>query len=334
MTLTPLVRRLMIFLDGTWNDSADQTNVYRFARSVHDWDGSIEQKTYYDPGVGTEWGVLRKFVGGVSGYGTTGNILQAYEWLANNYRAGDEVWVFGFSRGAYAARSLVGMIRKCGLLDIVTDKLLERVSEQYTDQVAEPKLKAFREKHSSEIDIHFLGVWDTVGALGIPGMPALSEHGLFSWHDTSLWHRVKHAYHAVALDEHREAYKACLWTGEATTGQQVEQCWFSGAHANVGGGYPDDPLADIALRWMQDKAVAAGLKLNLCEPAEDAYLAPVTDSYEEFLGGVYALTQGDEGRYKRPRYVSESGDKYLNVRVHDSVLKRSMEGVRASALTP
>lgn len=100
-------QRLIVLFDGTWNDPEDQTNVYKLARSIHDYDGDIRQKFFYDPGVGTSrWS---RFRGGVAGWGLSRNLLQGYEWLVKNYSDGDEIWAFGFSRGAYTARSMVGI---------------------------------------------------------------------------------------------------------------------------------------------------------------------------------------------------------------------------------
>ncbi|GAA3534613.1 DUF2235 domain-containing protein [Zobellella aerophila] len=148
---------------------------------------------------------------------------------------------------------------------MITPTGLAAAERLYRNKRAAPdgvQCKAFRGRYSREINIHLLGVWDTVGALGIPGS-MISERGLYSWHDTQLSKIVERAYQAMALDEHRTAYDAVPWTspdGEQKPGQiEVEQRWFIGAHANVGGGYGNDPLADLSLAWMQDKATAAGL---------------------------------------------------------------------------
>ena len=163
-------QRLIVLFDGTWNDPEDQTNVYRLSRRIRDYDGDIDQRFFYDPGVGTsKWS---RFRGGVAGSGLSENLMQGYEWLARRYREGDEIWVFGFSRGAYAARSMVGLIRKCGLLHISTPKLLVDAEQLYRDKNEAPdsdRCVEFRRAYSREVRIHFLGVWDTVGALGERG---------------------------------------------------------------------------------------------------------------------------------------------------------------------
>lgn len=225
--------RLIVLFDGTWNDPEDRTNVYRLARSIHDYDGKIRQRFFYDPGVGTsKWDRIR---GGASAYGLTENLLQGYEWLSKHYAEEHEIWLFGFSRGAYTARSLVGLIRKCGLLHIVTPKLLKEAEEIYRNKDLSPDdepCKKFREFYSrSQVKIHFIGVWDTVGSLGIPGTN-FSERGKYAWHDTELSSIVERAYHAVALDEHRAVYNVALWTEvngkKKPKNLKVELSWLHG----------------------------------------------------------------------------------------------------------
>lgn len=247
---------------------------------------------------------MDRFRGGVFGYGLSENLLQGYEWLAKRYTQGDEIWIFGFSRGAYTARSLVGLIRKCGLLRIVSPSLLVRAERLYRDKALGPdsdECTAFKKSYSREPRVHFIGVWDTVGALGVPGT-SFSEHVKFSWHDTELSSIVNHAYHAVALDEHRAAYDVPLWVtdnGEKKPANlEVEQRWFIGAHANVGGGYgAADLLADIPLAWMMEKAAKAGLKLEAFEAPEQAWeTAP-----PGFVQGVFevdlCLVSQDQGTW-------------------------------------
>lgn len=324
-------QRLILLFDGTWNDPEDQTNVYRISKHIQDYDGDVRQRFFYDPGVGTS--SLQRLRGGIFGYGLSRNLLQGYEWLARRYAHGDEIWIFGFSRGAYTARSLVGLIRKCGLLHIVTPSLLEKAERIYRDKSLKPDCdacKGFRESYSLEPRIHFIGVWDTVGALGVPGT-LLSERGKYSWHDTELSSIVDYAYHAVALDEHRAAYDVPLWTSDdgkkKPSNLEVEQRWFIGAHANVGGGYgPKDLLADIPLQWIMSKAGNAGLKLAAFKAADDAWKTAPRDSFEEFLNGVYAwfrrLKCPGDGRFVRRYSQGMKGQPAVNISIDDSVWKR------------
>jgi uncharacterized protein (DUF2235 family) len=325
-------QRLILLFDGTWNDPEDQTNVFRLAGRIREQDDDIRQRFFYDPGVGT--GTSGRLLGGVSGHGLSQNLLQGYEWLAKHYNNNeDEIWIFGFSRGAYTARSLVGLIRKCGLLRIVTPSLLDKAERIYRDKRLSPdcpECQTFRNNYSRAPRVHFIGVWDTVGALGIPGTN-LSEHGKFSWHDTELSSIVNYAYHAVALDEHRAAYDVPLWTGD--NGQKkpenldVEQRWFIGAHANVGGGYgPEDLLADIPFQWMIEKASSAGIKLDGFTAAEDAWKTQPRDSFRGFLKGVYAwfrkLRAPGDGRHYRHFNKGMKGKPAVNVSVDPSVWRR------------
>lgn len=321
-------QRLIVLFDGTWNDPQDRTNVYRLCRNIQDYDGDVYQRFFYDPGVGTS--TWSRLCGGLFGMGLSKNLLEGYDWLVRRYLEGDDIYIFGFSRGAYTARSLVGMIRKCGLLHVATPELLAAAKALYRKQSAAPdeaECREFRDRYSRVVQIHFLGVWDTVGALGVPGT-AISERGFFSWHDTALSKIVKRAYQALAIDEHRAAYDSVLWVGDNGKKKpeqlDVEQRWFIGSHANVGGGYGVDPLADISLAWMQEKAGAAGLKLQQFSAPPDAYRAPITDSFRKFLSGIYAQYRKlrGRGRHYRRIAVDENGALAVGVTVDPSVWQR------------
>lgn len=336
-----LGQRLILLFDGTWDDFDDRTNVYRMASAIVSYDGPTRQRFFYQSGVGTSPGT--RFLGGATGAGLTEILLEGYEWLAKRYEPGDEIWVFGFSRGAYTARSLAGLIRKCGLLRIVTPKAIHEATRLYRDTDVHPEsenCKTFRQHYSLPgVGIHFLGVWDTVGSLGIPGHALLSRQ-FFEWHDTELSGIVRHAYQAMALDEHRQEFDVSLWRGSEKDphlkkpGQDdVEQRWFIGSHGDVGGGCPRDDLSQIPLRWMQEKATAAGLKLDpLCVPPAGAELSEPYDSYRLFLGGVYPLLRagltGQSGPFHRRFDLvrkSDSSDELvqaINVTIDPSVFRR------------
>jgi uncharacterized protein (DUF2235 family) len=217
------MKRIVLCFDGTWNKPADEnlpaaqqveTNVSRFFKSVFDngTDGTKQVK-WYDEGVGTRW--YDQFIGGAIGTGLELNIVQGYEFLAETYEDGDEVFVLGFSRGAYTARSFVGMLRNCGL--IRPEHLGLRVGIAYgiyrtrDDGADSFAAKLFRSSFCREIRIEFLGVWDTVGALGIP-LNVLEGFNskFYEFHDTELSSIVENAYHAAAIDEHRQDYDVCL----------------------------------------------------------------------------------------------------------------------------
>lgn len=295
-------RRLVLLFDGTWNQAEDQTSVARFAGLLARLaaDGG-EQIPLYDKGVGTH--LLDRVSGGFFGYGLTDNIREAYRGLAERFRPGDRIFLLGFSRGAYTARSLAGLIRKCGILRQPDEQRVRQAYDLYRDKTTHPDAdaaRAFRQRHSHETRIRFIGVWDTVGNLGIPlsGVPFGRDY--FQWHDTALSGIVDYACQALAIDEHRRDFAPALWNARKPENLDVEQRWFIGAHANVGGGYRHDRLPNLPLAWMQRKAAAAGLAFTTTVPVspEDS-LAPIRDSYREFLHGLYRWWWRGERHHRR-----------------------------------
>jgi uncharacterized protein (DUF2235 family) len=306
------MQRLVVCCDGTWNtpDQKDRgvlrpSNVVKIARCVlpQGADGTA-QRVHYDKGVGTGDLVDRLF-GGMFGVGLAHNILEAYEFLNLNYRAGDELYFFGFSRGAYTVRRVVGMLRKAGMLPAIADGAARKaaIGEAYdVYRVREsreqggpdsPAAAAFRERRGAQrVPVRFLGVWDTVGAYGIGGVLGTLSNaaGKGRFHDRILSSDVRHACHAVAIDEHRRLFEPTLFlqgrTG-AGNGQRIEQSWFAGAHSNVGGGYEDSGLSDLALQWMAAKAESCGLAL---EANWRAALAPnLAGELRDSRTGLYKL---------------------------------------------
>jgi uncharacterized protein (DUF2235 family) len=335
-----MAKKIVVCFDGTWNENEEErdghTNVVRLYRSI---DGIAlklgEDKQvpdsctikWYDSGVGTNW--YDHVRGGVSGYGLSLNIRQGYKFLIDHFLPGDEIYIFGFSRGAYTARSLAGLIRNSGLLN--KKLILEADDEKYGhwnkrppsefikiapddvphimdayhlyrnhDEGADTDFaKMFRRTYAHiDVKIKLIGVWDTVGALGIPFRSFKSFNvKYFDFHDTELSGIVENAYHAIAIDEHREHFKATLWDPKPKPGQRMEQVWFAGSHADVGGGNQDGkhPLADETLKWMQEKVDLNGKGLTIkasgkavVDKAQLASFRP-SDSYKDFLGGVYRM---------------------------------------------
>jgi uncharacterized protein (DUF2235 family) len=239
------------------------TNVIRLALSVAEQDGDIEQRVYYHPGVGTSrWD---HWVGGAFGVGLSANVIDAYQFLVDNYVPGDDLYFFGFSRGAFTARSTAGLVRKCGILRRENRERIGEAYELYRSFADKPRgmtATLFRSAFSYTPDIRFIGVWDTVGALGIPPIgPAFLRWLIvrldkrWSFHDTELSSHVRAAFQALAIDEQRSAFKPTLWNQSSDAKNQVlEQVWFSGVHCNVGGGLADSSLADLPLLWMVQKA--------------------------------------------------------------------------------
>jgi len=312
-----MARKLAMFFDGTWNNHKDETNVSRLFKltkssehfrsrysffgnkfsndNVKD-DGDIEQIKYYHEGVGMKCGEILR--GGAFGYGLSRIIKDGYIWLAEHYKQNDEIYIFGFSRGAYIARSLVGLIRKCGIPRCNYKILAQEAYHIYREKQWKPdgdEATVFRDTFSwPNVQIKFLGVWDTVGSLGIPVHGILFSSDYYRWHDTELSKIVKNAYHALALDEYRHCYTPTMWykNKPVAEGQKVEQRWFPGAHADVGGGYKGGKLYQRPLQWMQQKAEECGLAFS--EPVvvkSDAYLDTIHNSLKEFMYGIYAETE-------------------------------------------
>jgi uncharacterized protein (DUF2235 family) len=268
------MKRLVVCCDGTWNTpdktedgKACTTNVVRMARAVAPrGEDGVAQVVYYDEGVGTG-GALDRLVGGATGSGLMRNVGDAYRFLVWNFEPGDEIYLFGFSRGAYTVRSLAGLVRKCGILRKGNGTRFEEAYAFYRNGVhpRAPEAAAFRAAHGVETKVRFLGVWDTVGALGIPGRLRGLAAQRYRFHDVKLSSSVERAYHAVAIDEHRRAFEPSLWEADpenAKKGQVVEQVWFPGVHSDVGGGYPETGLSDVAFEWMAARAAESGLALD------------------------------------------------------------------------
>lgn len=317
------MKRLIVCCDGTWN-SADQTengapcptNVVKFVNRIAKFDSSngerILQIVYYDQGVGTG-NFFDRLTGGAFGDGLEANIHDAYRFLVGNYEKGDEVFLFGFSRGAFTARSIGGMIRKCGILKRDCARKYPVAIALYNDQphteisAQIPPEKGFhpddafpcefRKNHSvhaaDPVDIRCVGVWDTVGSLGIPlrGFRSFTQKK-YQFHDTKLNGWVKYGFHALAIDEHRAPFEPTLWSNPSPH-QTLRQVWFAGAHSDVGGGYPESELSNIALQWMVDQLKQE--KLLAFDPQVEAAYEIKSDPLgmlHDSKTGVYNLTVG------------------------------------------
>ena len=252
-------KNIIVCCDGTGNEyGVNKTNVVRTCEIAV---ASDSQLVYYDPGVGTGGWEYDESAGGMKakGDGATGrglqkNVNDGYRFLMRTYTPGDRVFLLGFSRGAFTARSLGGMLHRCGLLRPGMDNLVEQASEIYNRK--DDGLDAgFKATFSRPCPVHFIGVWDTVESL------ALNAGKKF--HDARLNPEIANAYHAVALDEMRKDFPPCLWDEKnISDGQKVEQVWFAGVHSDVGGWYDERGLSDIALRWMLEKAQKCEMELK------------------------------------------------------------------------
>ncbi|PZC41998.1 MAG: Uncharacterized protein, PA2063/DUF2235 family [Chloroflexi bacterium] len=279
----PDPKRIITLSDGTWGKvDSSPTNVVHIARALRPYN-SPSQCCFYDRGVGSARSLINKVFGGVFGLGLNKNITDAYSYIVEKYEPGDHIYLCGFSRGAYTACSVAGMIRKCGILK---REHAANVADAFTlyrdaDHPNDPAPTKFRDDFSHpKPEIRFLGVWDTVGAHGIP-VPKLRDRltripGLGRWHrerfefhDVELSRIVKNAYHALAIDERRAAFTPTLWDyapkrdDQGHPVQHVEQRWFVGDHSDIGGGHDTRELSDVALHWIAQKLVNHGAQLNL-----------------------------------------------------------------------
>lgn len=279
------MKRIAICADGTWNirDQVDKdsgkrrpTNVTKVARTIlaRTAEG-IDQVVGYFDGVGTG-GPADKLTGGAFGDGVCRNVVAMYRFILYNYVAGDELYFFGFSRGAFTVRTLAGFMEHVGLLDKDDDYFVPEIFALYEKghRPGSPEWQnAFRRADQRQCPpIRFIGVWDTVGALGAPGYLGRYVNGnKYAFHDVGLSPFIEHAYHALAIDEHRVPFEPALWTRPPGWNGQLEQAWFCGVHSNIGGGYKPDGLANEALHWIVEKAEALGLAFD---DAAIAHYAP------------------------------------------------------------
>lgn len=328
-----MARKLVVCCDGTWNTPRTDTNIFRtyhFLRERLGLPAEVTQKNgvrtcggrtgdgsevllFYDQGVGTDW--FSRLIGGAAGVGLSDNVRDAYSFLAQNYTPGSEIYVFGFSRGAYTARSLCGFVKAAGLLQ---QPSMKDVWRAYLDcyataprVVARPKgwtpdrirswlvekagdavgrlggedVSAFP-RHAG-VKIHFIGVYDTVGALGVPiSGPVDVNEPIVGFHDTTLGDLVEHAVQALAVDEKRGPYVPTLWTqaanAAALAGQSVLQVWFPGVHSDIGGGYGNKGIGDITWDFMMRQAARRGLLLDPGQPTPPLTLQPLPAQHESY----------------------------------------------------
>src|ERR1043166_5019092 len=310
----------VVCIDGTWNqpgqtdkdpltkeEEARPSNVARTWQALADtslatdfYYGAIaplktrvihtglQGEIVYLNGIGTT-GTVRKFFEGATGTGTSERIRDAYRFLAERYQDGDRIFGFGFSRGAFAIRSLAGLIDVAGLPIRRRALKEEAMLEIYEDYKDGKTIDRSRYGHRP-VNFDFLGLWDTVGALAfgntIGGFPRLNPGN------------VLRVAHALALDEERERFEPSYWDTPAGATTQIDEVWFSGCHTNVGGGYCDINLSNIALIWVLNAARDAGMSIDIRGLQEydweKSHAGARRDSYLEFyneLGLVGAIAK-------------------------------------------
>jgi hypothetical protein len=339
---------IILLSDGTGNSAAQlhKTNVWRVYRSLDL--SSDDQLAEYDDGVGTSSLRPLKLIGGGFGVGLARNVRHLYAFLSRNYRdSGEKVFAFGFSRGAYTIRMVIGLVRNQGLVDPeLPEQPFQREVLRRWDAFRRERFRILRRKPSPQParrevekqglvpEFEFVGLWDTVGAYGLP-IDEL-QHAIdlyiypFSFSDRHLSSIVKCAYHALSLDDERRTFHPILWD-ESDPGERkrIQQVWFPGVHSNVGGGYPKDGLAYVSLEWMVTKANKLGLRFLDADLSE---IKQQADAHDE----IYNSRAGLGGYYRyAPRPVTTLSHDTLNgvtidrPKVHESAFARIRRGLVA-----
>jgi uncharacterized protein (DUF2235 family) len=254
-------KRIIYCVDGTWDGIQNKTNAYTFFKALKT---TADQLPFYDDGVGAEGNPVMKVFGGAFGTGLWQEVKEGYTAIAHVYEPGDDVYLVGFSRGAYTARSIGGMIAAAGLPTANFDNdLVDLAFNAYRDKDDRAEILGALGKYKLfDAKIKMVGVWDTVGSLGIPAMLGGVDPVLYGFLDTALHPDVLNAYQALAIDERRCEFTAALWTSPPAPGQTIEQVWFAGVHCDVGGSYPETGLSDITLSWLTGKAKALGVEFD------------------------------------------------------------------------
>jgi hypothetical protein len=328
------MKKLVICFDGTWNTKDQEengilipTNVVKIYNAVaNEDDKGIRQLKYYHPGLGGEGGIVKSITGGAFGAGITRHICSAYHWIASNYEEGDEIFLYGFSRGAFTVRSLAGFLGK-GLLNLdnLQDKeSWRRVHKAYSEgyRKKDPLSSDWKENNwkffneGAAVEVKFLGVWDTVGALGIPDdleiLNIFDTKSSWQFHDTKLGKHIKSARHAMAIDEIRSSFTVTRWESEKE--RDIKEVWFPGVHSDVGGGYAQTDLSNGALLWMMQESENSSLKFrkNIKKTIKADPLGVMHDSYK----GIFAKMRS------RPRSIAAIDKKKNKNLFHSSVFER------------
>ena len=334
---------IILLSDGTGStpNKVWRTNVWRTFQSLDRTDD--DQLAYYDDGVGTSSFIPLAIVGGMFGWGLKRNVINLYKFVCRNYRSSsDQIYAFGFSRGAFTIRTLIEIVASEGLVKFSSQAELDGKAEaayrayrrRRSQSIIgiEPLIHSFlnlfnaeqyqRAENRFDVKIRFVGLWDTVAAYGLPVEAMTRAISRWFWPldlpNRELSPLVQRACHALSLDDERETFHPILWSERAeqkrrsirkakryTRDERISQVWFAGSHANVGGGYPDDSLAYVSLCWMLDEAAHCGLKLKR-KPAAEPDAVLYAKSERDPDGRIYDSRKGLRGYYRYgPRNLSE-----------------------------
>lgn len=318
-------KNIIILSDGTGQKGGvgSNTNVYKLFNMLEA--RTDNQLVFYDPGLGTDW---RKITGAIAGRGFSKNLIDCYIFLFKNYKAGDEVFLFGFSRGAATVRSLSGFIHMFGILPQSRADLIAQAFKIYkikNPEIRKKKADAFIGKHHTMwCKIKFIGVWDTVAALGLPNKFISRILDVFlpnTFHNFKLSESVTNARHALSIDEERKTFLPVLWDKleDGNDAQTLKQVWFAGVHTDVGGGYAADDLSNISLNWMIRESKEFGLRIYENAPAFKALkVAPFNPN-----GIMHNEQLGIKGLIFKSAIRSWDALKNGTLRIHESVYKRT-----------
>ncbi|ETS88004.1 hypothetical protein PFICI_01832 [Pestalotiopsis fici W106-1] len=366
-------KRIILCADGTWLNSdsgqkAVPSNVAKLARAISrtgiDKNGdTVEQIVLYHPGLGTGDLPFQAAIYGGLGWGLDNDVCQIYDFISNNYdrNAGDELFFFGFSRGAFTARSVAGLVTDIGILSPVNMKYFPAMWREYRRNTSgQPfsKTKWFRD-HKSQLDftdikIKVIGVWDTVGALGIPNWPLVELSAKlgyplnkqYAFHNTRVSPNVDYAFQALAMDEKRLTFPPTLWhKSENSPAKRLEQCWFPGVHGNIGGqgdfwhAFGDhEEIGDNTFAWMVDnlsqmltfdKDAITDLvhehskALDGIKPTNGWGCGPIIDNFTGLQGAFFRLLgRQDRTPGEYPRDPGDGTDGATNEFFHPTVRMR------------
>jgi hypothetical protein len=372
-----MTKKIILLSDGTGNSAAKvwRTNVWRLFQSLDLTDSS--QIAIYDDGVGTSSFKPLAILGGAFGFGLKRNVLDLYKFVCRNYQTGDKIYGFGFSRGAFTIRIVAGLVLNQGLVSFGNEADLDRKVRAAFRAYRHEKYSPWNLQYLFRLvlvlldrrfytprlrpvpTIEFLGVWDTVAAYGLPVDEMTRGVDQWIWPlelpNTHFNPAIIKARHALAIDDERATFHPVLWDEDdtntqpagqarATSGEKLLQVWFTGMHANVGGGYPDDALANVSLSWMMAEAQQSGLVFKEIKNAEpDALLS--ANSAKDKDGRLYDSRSGARGYYRySPRNISDFytpmaaaaakgavGSGKLTPKIHESVFGRIKVGAHLYA---
>jgi len=346
------VKNIIICSDGTGNSTIKGrgTNVFKLFETVdlvgHRTNPDLTpQLAFYDDGVGTEDFKPLKVFAGMTGFGLSRNVKQLYKELVRVYDPGDRIYLFGFSRGAFTVRTLAGLITACGMIDASrceTARSLEQAvrnaykayRHRYRTEVAkllrgdpDASITArFRKAYclEDETTITFIGVWDTVDAVGLPFHIADVINLVFyrfKFPDRALSKLVERACQALAIDEERQSFSPLLWQETPNDGKRIEQVWFAGAHSNVGGGYPKQGMSLVPFEWIMGKAEESGLRFLGSDRASYREHVNVDDKLYDPRAGL-----GVFYRWKPRDIVQMCHEGSVCPKIHLSALERIARG--------